>query len=381
MKRNYALDNTALMGEVQLPLSGRYGTRIGSKDEIPHGALDLGDGLVRFAMYAPTAQSVQLKVLGETYDLERQDDGNWVKEVKLNKRGFINIDFYVDGNAIINPMALIGYGSSAPINFLELAGEDDFYLLKDVPHGSISEEYYYSTVTNCMRCMEIYLPAEYYENPEKEYPTLYLQNGHGENEKCWIYQGKANFILDNLIAEGKAEPMIIVMNNGMVQIQGEEGRYLNTNLLGEVLIRDCIPYVEKRYRVKKDPSYRAMAGLSMGSYQASFTVLSHPEVFAYDGAFSGFIQNPPVLRRGEETHLKALEDPEKFKKDFKVIFRGCGDEDKIVLPCFAEDEELMAKHHLSPEEYPGHVVKIYKGTHEWNVWRECLRDFAQLLFK
>ena len=380
-ERNIAFRNTALMADPQLPLSSEDGTRLGFEGKIPQGVIDLGERKYRFTFYAPNAKQAEMRTIWQSYEMEKQEDGSWICEVQFDREGFTNIDFFVDGNHVLNPLAPIGFGASAPINFIDIEGEEDFYLMKDVPHGYLCEEYYESRVTGTVCCCEVYLPAEYHENADKKYPVLYLQHGHGENEKCWLYQGKANFILDNLIAEGRAVPMIVVMNNGMVQVQSEEKRYLDTNLLTDLLVKDCIPYIEKRFRVKSDPVSRAMAGLSMGSMQTSVTTFLHPELFAYAGVFSGFVQAPVILRQPEPAYLKVLKDPEQFKKDMKVLFRAVGDEDELVLPCFREDNELLKEARLSAEEWPGHVVKIYPGNHEWNVWRKCLRDFAQLLFR
>ena len=381
-KDEFAVHNTALMADPQLTVSRKYGTRLGSEETILPGVTYLEEGRVRFAFYAPNASKVEIKTLWDAYEMEKTADGNWVREISFKVTGFTNIDFIVDGTAVLNPMAPIGFGASCPINFIDIpSDENDFCYLKDVPHGSVCEEYYYSDTTKGMCCCEVYLPAEYCSKPEKKYPVLYLQHGHGENEKCWIYQGKANFIMDNLIAQGKAEPMILVMNNGMIQMQDKEERYLNTDMLAELLAADCIPFIEKRYRVKDDPSSRAVAGLSMGSMQAVVAVFLHPELFAYAGSFSGFVQAPAILRQPDPIYLRALNDPEQFKKDCKILFRAVGDEDALVLPCFKEDDELLKKCHLSPKEFPGHIARIYRGNHEWNVWRQCLRDFAQLLFR
>ena len=159
-------------------------------------------------------------------------------------------------------------------------------------------------------------------------------------------------------------------------------RVLETNAITRLLLEDCIPYIQSHYRVRTDKWSRAMAGLSMGSMQTSMVTLGRPDLFGYAGVFSGFVG---ALKIGQsmpdQSYLKELDDKEKFQQDFKVFFRGCGDTDYIALDRFEKDRELFREKGLAPEDCPAHVEKIYHGEHEWNVWRMCLRDFCQLLFR
>jgi enterochelin esterase family protein len=147
-----------------------------------------------------------------------------------------------------------------------------------------------------------------------------------------------------------------------------------------MLINDCIPFIDRTYRTKTDKWNRAMAGLSMGSLQTSIVTLKHPGVFGYAGVFSGFV-NPLGGLWSDETYLSVLDDKTAFEQAYKLFFRACGDTDLVALPKFESDSRLFFDKGLSPAVSRTHIEKYYHGGHEWNVWRECLRDFAQLIFR
>ena len=228
----------------------------------------------------------------------------------------------------------------------------------------------------------VYTPAEYDKNTDKKYPVLYLQHGHGENEVGRSASGKVHFIMDNLIGEDKAVPFIIVMNNGMVQVDGPDGdKIVDFRKFEDYLLQDVIPFIEGKYRVGTSKYMRAMAGLSMGSLQTSIIGMNHPEMFSALGIFSGFVTDiitgselDQVNRdASDNSHLKALESSN-FNSYFDVYFRAMGQDDPF-WENFASDDELLEKHGINQ------IRKVYSGTHDWNVWRECIRDFAQLIFK
>ena len=380
---NCAITSTSASFDPQLPLGKEVGTALHSTSEntVPPGIMMLDGGKMRLSFMAGIAQSVTAEVHRQKYELEKGEDGLWTAVVDGGDGGFCPVTFFVDGVEVLNPLAPIGFGASRPINYADIPQEDnDFFLCKDVPHGSVTQEFYYSKTTGTMKSCLVYTPAGYMKETSGEYPVLYLQHGHGENEQCWVHQGKANFILDNLIAEGKMIPCVVVMNDGMVQMAEDGLRVLNSNHLGVLLIEDCIPFIESRYRVKTDKWNRAMAGLSMGSWQTSQTTLAHPDIFAYAGVFSGFV-GPRIGRPADPNYLKELDDKEKFQQDFKVFFRACGTEDEVAIDAFRTDSDMFAQRGLAPSQCPSHVEVTYPGEHEWNVWRKCLRDFAQLIFK
>jgi len=380
-KINPAQLGMALSFKEQLHLGANYGTGMGMPGgATPPGVEYLDDGRVRLNFYAPTAEKVALGgMTGETL-LEKQDNGVWTLVLDDPRPGLSPLFFTVDGVSVINPMAPIGFGASRPGNMLEVPQEGvDFFYCKDVPHGAVSQEFYFAETTGEWESCYVYTPPGYMNGTES-YPVIYLQHGHGENERCWTTQGKVNFIMDNLIAEGKAKPCIIVMNNGMVQSDEPEGRRVRPHLLEDLLVRDCIPYIDRTYRTLTDRENRAMAGLSMGSMQTSIITLKHPELFAYAGVFSGFIHAIGWLGVDSDEHLEAMNDVEKFTRDYKVFFRAMGSEDNF-RKMFVEDSAFMAEKGLSPDKCASHIEVTYPGAHDWNVWRMCIRDFAQLIFK
>lgn len=202
---------------------------------------------------------------------------------------------------------------------------------------------------------------------------LYLQHGYGENETGWIYQGHAGRIADRLLNEGRMEESIIVMGNGMVRVEGmEDNHLLQRALFTELIVADLIPFIEAKYPVKTDKWSRAMAGLSMGSYQTSMVTFAHPELFGYTGLFSGFLRAP----WGEEENgrLALLDDPKRFRESFRVFYRAMGTEDQF-FDRFAADDAFLEGKRVSV------IWKTFPGGHDWGMWRRCLHDFLPLLFK
>ena len=371
---------TALSYSPQVALDPKRGTVLGDFPVVPP-ALELPDGahyILRF--YAPTARTVTVRIVFQEYALEKNDDGVWSVTLPLGEGGWMPVYFQVDGVSVINPMLGIGFGASAPCNMIDLPWKGgDFYHLKDVPHGTVCQEFYPSSVTGRHESCLVYTPPGYTRGGGS-YPVLYLQHGHGENEQCWVHQGKINFIMDNLIAAGAAVPCIIVMNNGMVQSRDPDGSLRVTAMrLPELLVKDCIPYIEENYRVKPGKENRAVAGLSMGSLHASILALTYPELFAWAGIFSGFLQALPLLG-GSNAHLEALQDPAKFRGDYRLFFRAIGKDD-VFIENFRSDSRLLEDHGLSPENWENHIEVFYPGNHEWNVWRQCARDFLMRIFR
>ena len=213
----------------------------------------------------------------------------------------------------------------------------------------------------------MYTPPGY--DPMRRYPVLYLQHGYGENETGWIYQGHAGRIADRLIHEGRMSQMLIVMANGMARRTRPEREF---ELFPRILLEDLIPFIEGKYPVLTDKWHRAMAGLSMGSYQTSRVTLSHPGLFDYAGVFSGFLRSP---RADEpEDHLALLDDPERFNGSFRLFYRAMGTEDTF-FDRFLADDELLEGRPLRT------VRRTFPGGHDWSVWRRCIHDFLPRLFR
>ena len=342
------------------------------------------DGRAFLRLAAPEARTVSVVIMDEEYPCTRREDGIWEMELPF-KKGHHYVQFKLDGVEVLTPLLPISYGYSRPYNYVELPiqSEGDFYQIKDVPHGSVHREYFYSSVTGEWESCIVYTPAAYEEQIDKTFPVLYLQHGHGENETGWTTAGKLQFILDNLIAEEKAVPFAVVMCNGMVQTVTEDGRRIvDFMLLEPQLLKDVIPFVEQKFRIGGSKERRAMAGLSMGSLQTSIIGFNHPEYFSALGVFSGFVSDMmqgtelDMVDRGpgNNEHLRILEDAEAFAQTFPVYFRAIGDEDPYKN-FFDEDDKMLQERGIS------HTRRIYKGIHDWNVWRQCIRDFAQLIFR
>lgn len=380
IKRNAAQLSTALSFSPQVALDPQRGTVLGDLPVVPPALeiLDEEHFLLRF--YAPTAQSVTVRIVFDEYALAKDEAGIWSAVLPMGDGGLKPVYFQVDGVTVINPMLSVGYGASSPCNMVDLPQHGvDFYHLKDVPHGTVCQEFYPSSVTGQHESCLVYTPPGYMKGSDS-YPVLYLQHGHGENEQCWVHQGKVNFIMDNLLAAGLAESCIIVMNNGMVQSRdADDSLRVKAMLLPELIVRDCIPYIERTYRVKPGKENRAVAGLSMGSMHASVLSMTHPELFDWVGIFSGFVQMPPVL--GDSSpHLDALKNAEKFRSDYRLFFRAIGEAD-IFMADFESDRALLEESGLSPEVWSAHEEVLYPGNHEWNVWRMCIRDFLKRIFR
>ena len=344
------------------------------------------DGGYYLRLLEKGASKVVLRFAEIDYDFSNVGDDVW--EIRLPFETAINyIQILVDGRETLSALLPITYGYSRPYNFVELPSADDFYTLKDVPHGKVIREYFYSKVTGEWESCMVYAPAEYDENPDKTYPVLYLQHGHGENEIGWSKAGKANFIMDNLLADKKASPFVIVMNNGMVQKKvtdekGETTHVVDHLLFESMLLEDVIPFIENRYHVGGSKEKRGIAGLSMGSMQASMISMNHMDMFSEVGVFSGFLRDwissseLDMSGHGESKnlHLAAMDDADIFNASFNTFFRSIGEEDPFL-------EHFMGDDELCKEKGIDCIRNIYKGTHDWNVWRRSFYDFAQLIFK
>ena len=240
------------------------------------------DGRVWFQYKAPeTAKSVKLHMGSDDYDMQKDANGLWNLVMSNLKVGYQVYWFIVDGTEVEDPGSDIFYSNGYRTALEVPSPGEDFYFAKHVPHGDVREHWFYSDITGSFRRMYVYTPPGYDKNTTARYPVLYLQHGAGELEMEWTHSGRANFILDNLIAEGKALPMIIVMNNGFATRPGQEG---NSQTMGsrwsafeDMLIKEVIPDIDANYRTIADREHRAMAGLSMGGMQTFSIGLSNLE--------------------------------------------------------------------------------------------------------
>ena len=315
-----------------------------------------------------TTRKAQIRLMdGPVYDLQPEGEGVF-SATFCPPAGFNYADVVADDAVVLSPYLPIGFGASRPINYIDVPYSGDaFYQPCEGASGTVVRHYFPSEVTGEMESCLVYQPPHF--DAGKAYPVLYLQHGLGENEAGWVHQGRANFILDRLIDAGEAEPMLVVMCSGMVQM-GEKHDFV---VFPEVLVRDVIPFIERTYRTKTDKWHRAMAGLSMGSMHTSMATLSHPELFGYAGLFSGFMHH---LWKEDQPHLRALDDPERFAADYRVFFRAMGMEDPFFKH-FEGDDALIAEKGVGASI----TRRLYEGGHGWQVWRHCLRDFLPLIFK
>ncbi|MDR2941936.1 MAG: hypothetical protein LBV17_05040 [Treponema sp.] len=378
---NGGLSETADAFDPQLPVGGIFG----NDKPIPAGIelLDGGKAILRFN--APAAKSVVVHrgvSNGPVTELQKQPDGVWTAIMDSGGEKYTTLFYEVDGVYVLNPMSPIGWSHAHPINIIDFPQDGiDFYLLRDVPHGAVARDYYYSKTCGCFKSCLVYTPPGYNKGKGENLPALYLQHGYGENETSWVHLGKVNLIMDNLLAEGKAEPCIIVMNNGMVQTEQENGsRSWDALSIERLLLDDCIPYIESNYRTASDKWQRAMAGLSMGSMQTSVVTLSNPQMFGYAGIFSGFLGKLAGLGNAENSHFTAFDNKPKLFESYKLFFRCIGDSDQYIGQ-FNSETAMLKEKGLSPEQWKAYKEVIYSGGHDWNVWRPCVRDFLSLVFK
>ena len=354
---------------------------------------------VRAQISAPDAKKVGLDIAGKIYTMTKDANGVWTGVSAPQDPGFHYYQLNIDGASVPDPGSTYYYGASRWGSGIEVPSDDqDFWQVKNVPQGSMGEVYYYSSYTEKMRRCFVYLPNEYFTNPTKKFPVLYLQHGMGENEYSWPYQGRVAAIMDNLIAAKKAVPFIIVMDNGLnarkpqpqgqaqgapqggQRPQGQGGQRPQGGFGGgfggfggfgggfaedfkQVLFNDIIPMVEKNYRVQADPAHRAYAGLSMGGMQAREVTLANPGKFAYVGSFSSGAWSVDQVKNSEG-----------FAQKTKLLFMSGGGKENMGCVEAAKNIKEQVGMNAVGYESPG-------TAHEFHTWRRSLYEFAQLLFK
>ena len=323
-------------------------------------------GYARFKINAPLAQSVVVSLgLGGTRGgtpLTRQADSTWMGTTAgPMEEGFHYYHLTIDGGVFNDPGTLNFYGSTRWESGIEIPAHDqDFYALKDVPHGNVVQILFPSKSTNTSRRAFVYTPPGYDKDQSKRYPVLYLQHGWGEDETAWSNQGRANLIMDNLIAAGKIKPFIIVMTYGMTN-DVKMGRMADFKIepFQTVLVNELIPYVDANFRTIADQPHRAMAGLSMGGMETKTITLARPDVFSHYALLSGGTYAPADI---------------KDKSMVKLIFISCGS---------FENPDGVTKAATALKEAGINAVSyVSQGTrHEFQTWRRSLLELAPLLFK
>lgn len=341
------------------------------------------EGRVRAQIMAPDAKQVLLDIGGKKYPLTKKEDGSWIGQSDPQDEGFHYYQLVIDGAQVPDPGSMYFYGASRWGSGIEIPARDqDFYALKDVPHGQLCEHRYFSKITNAWRRCFVYLPPDYYKDSSRRYPVLYLQHGSGEDETGWAVQGKANLILDNLIAENKAVPMIVVMDNGYAARPGANdsgGRRdpRGTSAFEEVMIKEIIPMIDAHYRTLADRQYRAMAGLSMGANQTIRITMNNLDIFSHIGGFSGTSNYPDASPLDPETFMNgAFKDGQTLNKQIKLFWLGLGTKEPDPFPGSVGAFKAML-------DKVGMKYVYYESpqtAHEWLTWRRSLYQFAPLLF-
>lgn len=322
------------------------------------------EGYARFRIVAPDAKSVIVSLglggRGGTV-LRKGKDGVWMGTTDgPMDEGFHYYHLTIDGATVNDPGAKNYYGSVRWESGIEIPAKDrDFYALKNVPHGNVQQILFNSPSTGEQKRAFVYTPAEYSKNAKKKYPVLYLQHGWGEDETAWSNQGCAHLIMDNLIAEGKCKPFIIVMTYGMTNgaRYGTIGSFSPKDF-ETVLVDELIPYVDSHFRTLANKKNRAMAGLSMGGMETKSITLARPDTFDYWGLFSGGTYAPSDLKNVKP----------------KLIFTSCGSKENPDGVRKSVDDLKTAGFNA--------VSYVSEGTaHEFLTWRRSLKEMAPLLFK
>jgi enterochelin esterase-like enzyme len=326
---------------------------------------------VTFRLLAPNAKQVglQAQFLQETRPMTKDSKGIWNVTLESVKPDIYEYTFIVDGLQIVDPSnSWLKVWLRNSKNLIEIPGDEPmFYEEQQVPHGTLHIHKYQSRSLGVPRQLYLYTPPGYETNQDTKYPVLYLFHGFGDTEDAWTGVGRANLIMDNLIAKNKAKPFIIVMPYGHTPssppVMRSIGRY---EAFEKDLIEDVIPYIQKCYRVSAEQKDRAVAGLSMGGGQSLTIGLGNLDLFGWVGAFSSAIP--------EEQQLdKLLAEPELINEKLKLLWIGFGRQDFL----FEANQKFIERLKTDKIKYVSHITE---GGHEWRLWRNYLNELAPLLF-
>jgi enterochelin esterase-like enzyme len=361
------------------------------------------DRTITLRYFAPNASTVTAsgELDGKVHPLVKSGDGIWSVTIGPLAPDIYTYAFNVDGVTALDPRntnTKLGYGFFGPVSVVQVPGDGpQFYDARPVPHGEVRILPYESKTLGVSRTIWVYTPPGY--DRGKDYPVLYLLHGAGDVESGWVLIGRANLILDNLIAEGNARPMVVVMPlghaiqsfwtgpakafvdpsarplagatlddiiTGMMAGDGAGG----LSPFGRDLVGDVVPLVERTYKVSTRPELRAIAGLSMGGGQSLNIAFARPELFRYVALMS-----PAVNAKVSQIYAKLLDDPAAFNKRFKLLWVGVGRDDTLTGP------GDKAFHDALTARGATHTFDVIDGRHEWTVWRQQLHHIAPMLFK
>ena len=375
----------------------------GAQAPPPFESPEVTNGTITLRYFAPNAQQITVagELDGKTHPMAKSANGVWTVTIGPLQPDIYTYAFNVDGVTTLDPRnanTKLGYGTFGAISVVEVPGDGpQFYDAKPVPHGEVRIRPYESKSLGVSRTLWIYTPPGYEQG--RSYPVLYLLHGAGDVESGWTLIGRANLILDNLIAEKKARPMVVVMPLGhaiqsfwtgpakalpdpvskafaeggldavltaMMSGDGKGG----LSPIGRDLIEDVMPAIEKSFKVSTKPEDRAIAGLSMGGGQTLNISFSRPELFRYVAIMSG-----AVNAKAEQIYPKLLGDAPGFNARFKLFWVGVGKDDTLTGPGDREFDQMLTKRGIT------HTFRLTEGRHEWTVWRHNLAEIAPLLFK
>ncbi|MBO0356758.1 esterase [Hymenobacter sp. BT186] len=337
----------------------------------------LPDNRVVFRLKAPAAQQVQVD-LGRKYDLQKDSSGTWTVTTDTISRGIHYYSLLLDGLPVADPASDTFYGMGRMASGIEIPNRNGgFYAMKNVPHGDIRLKRYYSNVTNTWRQAYIYAPPGYdAANSTEKYPVLYLLHGGGEDESGWAKQGKTDLILDNLLAEKKIKPMLVVMLDGNMGGPGGIAGFSENTLqtFERELKQTVIPFVESNFRVAPGANNRALAGLSMGGLQTLYAGVRNTDMFSSLGVFSsGFFANNAKLSDPQYSYMQ--QNAGTINQNLKHLWLSMGGPEDIA---HANNKIMRAKFDELGIKY---AYSEYPGGHTWPVWRHDLYLFAPLLFR
>jgi enterochelin esterase-like enzyme len=333
----------------------------------------LPDSRAIFRIKAPDAQNVQVDLV-KKYNMAKDTAGVWEVTTDPVSEGFHYYSLILDGVSIADPASETFYGMGRMASGIEIPIKgQDYYALKDVSHGEIRIQQYFSTIFNKWRQVYVYTPPGYDVNSSKNYPVLYILHGGGEDERGWATQGKTNLILDNLIAAGNAKPMLVVMPDGNV---GAPDYSENTLKIYESELKRCvIPFIEKTYRARTDSKNRALAGLSWGGLQTLFVGLNNTELFSWLGVFSSGWILPIQSNIADAQYAYMKKNLDKINSNLKLFWIGMGGKEDIA---YNNCQSMLSKFDQMKIKY---TYYEYPGGHTWPVWRNDLYTIAPLLFK
>jgi enterochelin esterase family protein len=326
------------------------------------------DRQVTLRLRAPKASEVSVSGQFGKANMTKDTNGLWSVTMGPIEPGVYEYSFNVDGLTMIDP----GNTAIKPMreprtSILHIPGQPPLiHDFQDVPHGVVSQYTYNSKVLGRLRELAVYTPPGYDQNPAQKYPILYLQHGSGDNQATWVAHGKAHWILDNLIAQNKAVPMVVVMMDGHAAV-GKSAWESNTQAFEQDLMKEVMPMVESRYRVKAEAANRGIVGLSMGGGQSLTIGLNHTDLFSWVGGFSASVPNATNI-------TSALASPEVTNQKLRLLWIGCGQKDFLLK----RNEDFIA---LLKEKNIKHDWHLTEGDHSWPIWRKYLADFLPLVFQ